>query len=413
MIKKTGIKTGQRSFLCSIFRISINNVAGYIFKSQESCFMGLKLKELQKVVVNVVKKEKSYEILREEITRVLGPTVLTTRGVNRMAESANDILDICEATGKSIAQIKPSLLVKFVNSEHVQVRKLISRLLPENFLKLMSNDPDSTVRFSVAKRLPKSLVVEMMRKFPNDEALRTIANQKVLNEQGIAKPKIIDEPFDLYGEEPLKASEEDLQHPGLTDTWYQNQAHKIFNMFGRNIEQQWEESTVRRYVDSMKSMGIEVDLDKLLDAVYDLIEARQEEVMKEGLLSSLANNLKLEGTGFMPVISEQVDNTTKLVSSRYSSSEYIQRFENLFKVKHAISSNPSYKILREGAAKVKHPSTAMLPSSTYRSVDEKALDMYVNAWNSKESFGKKAHYKLAWSPDAEVVNMVNFHLELK
>ena len=58
MIKKTGIKTGQRSFLCSIFRISINNVAGYIFKSQESCFMGLKLKELQKVVVNVVKKKR-------------------------------------------------------------------------------------------------------------------------------------------------------------------------------------------------------------------------------------------------------------------------------------------------------------------------------------------------------------------
>lgn len=374
--------------------------------------MGLKLKELQKIVVNVVKKEKSYEILREEIMRVLGPTVLTTRGVNRMAESANDILDIYEVTGKSVVQIKPSLLVKFVNSEHEQVRKLISRLLPENFLKLMMNDQSSSVRYSVAKRLPRSLVVEMTKKFPRDEALRTLAKKKMINEDGIAKPKLIDEPFDMYGEEPLKSAEEDLQHPGLTDAWYQNQAHKIFNMYGRNIEQQWEENTVHRYVDSMKSMGLEVDKEKLLDAVYDLIKSREDEVMKEGLLSSLASKLRCEGTEFMPVIRESVDPSKQLLSTRYSNSEYIQKFEEAFSVKYAISSNPA-KRLFEGSSTVKHPSTAKLPGSTYRNVDEKAVDAYVSAWNTRESMKNNSPYRLSWSPDGEVVNMVNFHLELK
>jgi len=375
--------------------------------------MSLKLKELQKVVVNVVKRERSYEILREEITRILGPTVLTTRGVNRMAESANDILDVCELTGKSVSQIKPSLLVKFVDSEHAQVRKLVARLLPENFIKLMMNDRDSSVRISVAKRLPRSLVVEMTKKFPKDEALRSLCKAKLLNEDGITKPKIIDEPFDMYGEEPLKSTEEDLQHPGLTDTWYKTQADKIFNMYGRNIEQQWEESTVRRYVDSMKSMGIEVDLDKLLDAIYDLIESRHEEVMKEGLLSSLANNLKMEGTNFMPILSEQVDSVRQIVTTRYSNSEYMQKFERLFKVKHCVSPSPSYKSIREGATKINHPSSAVIPGGVYRNVDEKAVDRYVSAWNSKESMNGNTHYRLSWSPDGEVVNMVNFHLELK
>lgn len=374
--------------------------------------MGLKLKELQKVVVNVVKKEKSYEILREEVTRVFGPTVLTTRGVNRMAESANDILDIYEATGKSVAQIKPSLLIKFVNSEHQQVRKLISRLLPENFLKLMMNDPDSSVRYSVAKRLPRSLVVEMTRKFPKDEAIRSLARKKMINEDGIAKPKLIDEPFDMYGEEPLKSADEDLEHPGLTDAWYETQAHKIFNMYGRNIEQQWEENTVHRYVDSMKSMGLDVDRDKLLDAVYDLIKSRQDEVMKEGLLSSLASKLRSEGTNFMPVISESVDKSKELISSGYTSSEYIQKFEEAFSVKYAISSSPAKKLL-EGSSTVKHPSSAILPGSSYRNVDEKAVDAYVNAWNTKESMRNNVPYRLSWSPDGQVVNMVNFHLELK
>lgn len=376
--------------------------------------MSLKLKQLQKIVANTVKKEKSYETLREEITRVLGPTILSTRGISRMAESANEILDIYETSGKKVEQVRPSLLIRFANSEYPQVRKLISRLLPENFLKIMLNDPDQTVRYTVAKRLPRPLVVEMAKRFPSDNAIKTILKTKQkLQEDGLPKPKIIDEPFDMYGEEPLSSAIEDIEHPGLTDAWYKTQAHKIYNMYGRNIEQHWEEATVHRFVESMKSMGLEVELDKMLDCVYELIEDRKEEVMKEGLLSSLAGKLRMEGTTFMPVIEEKIDVSKQLISSGYTSSEYIQRFEESFRVIYTTSSTPSYKSIREGLSTVRHPSTAKLPGSTYRNVDERAVDAYVNAWNNRESLKSKTYYRLSWSPDAEVVDMVNFHLELK
>ena len=63
--------------------------------------MGLKLNELQKVVKNVVKNERNIDALRGEIVRTLGHTILVSRGLERMAESANERLDILEATDKS------------------------------------------------------------------------------------------------------------------------------------------------------------------------------------------------------------------------------------------------------------------------------------------------------------------------
>lgn len=375
--------------------------------------MGLKLKELQKVVKSVIKEEKNSQLLSAEVVRVLGPTILTSRGLEKMAESANERIDVLEATNRNYGQIRPSLLLKFIDSDSAEVRKLVARLLPESFLKMMMTDRDPSVRAMVAQRLPSSLVKEMRRRFPTDDTLRTIESFKKLTEAGLPDPEVSDEEFDMYGEMPLSDATDDIEHPGLTDTWYNTLALKIVNMYGRNIEEQWEEDTVHRYVDSMKSMGVDVDRDKLMTAVYDLLEQRDEKILGESSLKAIAQRLRNEEMVVMPVITESVDPVEALMSSGYSNNQYIEKFEELFSVQSKVAQTSRFLGLVESSEKVVHPSSATLPGRYVREADERALDTYVKVWNAREQITKDVPYKLSWSSDAETINMVNFHLELK
>jgi len=374
--------------------------------------MGLKLNELQKVVKNVVKNERNIDALRGEIVRTLGHTILVSRGLERMAESANERLDILEATDKSYEKIRPALLLKFIDSSSPEVRKLVARLLPESFLKPLMKDSDPAVRATVARRLPTHLVSEMTRRFPKDDTLRQISKAKKLLEAGLPTPEIEDEEFDMYGLEPIGDVFGDVDYPDLTDAWYDTLALKILNMYGRNIEEQWEEATVHRYVDSMASMGVEVDRQRLLDAVYDLLEQRADAVLEENSLASIAARLRLEETVVMPVISESIDPVQQLIESRPSPSDYIKKFEELFSVKYVNSKNPAAAIMTEGTTRVVHPVSARLFNKSIRNVDEKAIDAYVNAWNSRNKMKGENYYKLAWA-QGDVDGLVNFHLELK
>ena len=374
--------------------------------------MGLKLNELQKVVKNVVKNERNIDALRGEIVRTLGHTILVSRGLERMAESANERLDILEATDKSYEKIRPALLLKFIDSSSPEVRKLVARLLPESFLKPLMKDSDPAVRATVARRLPTHLVSEMTRRFPKDDTLRQISKAKKLLEAGLPTPEIEDEEFDMYGLEPIGDVFGDVDYPDLTDAWYDTLALKILNMYGRNIEEQWEEATVHQYVDSMASMGVEVDRQRLLDAVYDLLEQRADAVLEENSLASIAARLRLEETVVMPVISESIDPVQQLIESRPSPSDYIKKFEELFSVKYVNSKNPAAAIMTEGTTRVVHPASAQLFNKSIRNVDEKAVDAYVNAWNSRNKMKGENYYKLAWA-QGDVDGLVNFHLELK
>jgi hypothetical protein len=278
---------------------------------------------------------------------------------------------------------------------------------------MMMKDSSEVVRSAVAKRLPIDLVQEMLRKFPRDEGLMLIERTKRLEEKGMPNPKIDDEEFDIYGEEPMAELIGDIDHPGLTDAWYTTVAEKMVHFYGANIEGQWEEIAVKRYCDSVWSMGVEVDYEKLLDAVFDILETRTDKALEEGSFASLAARLRSEDFEVMPIISETTDVVTSLASSNLSSSEYIKKFEETFSVCHATSNNPAYRILKEGNEKVVHPISAKLPGKIVRSVDERAIDTYVNAWNSRQQLSNKVPYKLVWAHDAESYDIVNFNLELK
>jgi len=377
--------------------------------------MGLKLRELQKVVKNVVREEKNAEILREEIVRVLGPTILVPHNLEKMAENVNDRLDVLEATGRICEQIRPSLLLKFIDSDSSEVRKLVARLIPENFLKMLMKDSDHSVRASVARRLSRSLVKEMIHRFPNDDILLDIERSKRLQEAGLPTLDIKDEEFDMYGEMSMGEMIEDVEHPGLTDAWYSITANKIVNLYGGNLEGQWEEIAVKRYCDSVSSMGLDVDHDKLLDAVYDLLEEREEKALGESSLKDLAARLRFETTEMMPIISETTDLVQDLISSGLTAGgAYMEKFEEVFSVQYTTSANPArIRGITEGSDKITHPFTATLPNNYTRAVDERALDAYAKSWNNREQLRGEAPYKLIWTPDLEVGNLVNFYLELK
>jgi len=324
--------------------------------------MSLKFGKLQQAAKVVINEEKRNLQLGRELTRVLGPTIVTTHGIALMAESANDRLDYLEHTGGVVQDFNPSLLLRYAESTNAEVRMLAARLLPENQLVRFMKDKNRMVLSAAAKRLPAHLVETMVGYFPHDENLESIYRQK-LNEA---------------------AAEEELP-----DQWYDTMARKIVTNYDGNLERQWEEIAVSRYCASMKSQGIEVNPNKLLDCVYDLLDARDADSLKE---SVGPDDLGL------PAYNESVDPVKKLLESNLSPSGYIQNFESLFNVRKEPVANPGISIgIHENFSRVVAPASAMIPSSMLGAREERALDLYVQRWNSLQAT-KGNPYRISWNP---------------
>lgn len=375
--------------------------------------MHLKLEKLQTIVKKAIKDEKRGGLLKEEITRVIGPVVVTTADLKLMAETANKHLDVLEKSGKRISPAKTSILLKFIDSSEPEVRRLIARLLPENFAKRLMFDANRSVRLAVAERLTSGLISEMVKKWPNDDQLVSAYKQKKLDEQGLPSPKLHDEEFDVNGEEPLGDTARYEDHPGLTDAWYDSLARKLVSQCGSTIESNWEEKLVDNYVNGHKSFGYEIDSQKLLDAVYDHLSSRDKKSLQENTLQKIVANLREEDVlsmDVMPIITESIDMVDTLVKSKLSPAEYIQEFENVFSViKSAVPNVGKKQGINENFARVIIPSKAVLPVGSFRSIDEKAIDLYVDSWNRQRQL-RNQPYRLSWSPNG--TNKVSFHLGL-
>jgi hypothetical protein len=388
--------------------------------------MQLKLEELQKVVKSVVNDEKYSHALKQEISRAVGAKVVTTHSVTVMAESANYQLDIFEKTGRSMPHAKASILLKHVNSDSVEVRKLVARLLPESHVKAMIDDRHPAVRAVLVKRLPLDLASKLATRHKSDDNVQTQYRLRKLTES----VKVDDKEFDMYGDMHVEDAFDGLEHPGLTDEWYNTLAHRIINgptAYGNNLEGNWEEKIAKNICDSYKSQGIEVDHEKLLDAVYDHMEMRDADIIKasenrrgssggsvdESVLKGIVRSLRLHENldePFMPIISEEIDLVESLVESVMPSRNYIEKFEELFEVTKEATYNVGKKQgINEGYSKVIAPSTATVPYGNLRAVDEKALNAYVKNWNLQRSL-KNQPYKISWSPAA--ASSVKFHLEV-
>lgn len=324
--------------------------------------MSLKFGKLQQAAKVVISEEKRNLQLGRELTRVLGPTIITTHGVALMAESANDRLDYLEHTGGIVEGFNTSLLLHYAGSNNAEIRMLAARLLPENCLVRFMKDKNMMVRAAAARRLPVHLVETMVGYFPQDENLESIYRQKL-----------------------SEAAAEDE----LPDQWYDTTARKIVMNYDGNLERQWEEIAVSRYCASMKSQGVEVDPSKLLDCVYDLLDARDKSALEESVgTDDLA----------LPSYDESVDPVKKLLESNLPPSSYIQNFESLFNVSKGPFANPGIGIgIYENFSRVVAPASAMIPGSMFGAREERALDLYVQRWNSLQS-AKGNPYRISWNP---------------
>ena len=378
--------------------------------------MQLKLEKLQKVVKKVINEEKHFDALKDELTRALGPTVVTTHGLRIMSESANDCLDVVLRTGRQPEAIKTAVLLKFIGSKDPETRRLVARLLPESFIRKMIFDSDFSVRVAAANRLPSLYIKEAIKRNPSDDELLSAYRQKKLHEAGVPTPKLLAAPLDIYGEEPLGDTAKYEDHPGLTDQWYDSLARDLIKMYGKNLEANWEENAVRNYVNGQASQGIEVDKDKLLDAVYDLLSQREKNSleMNENSLSAIIKNLRNEDvmeSVVMPIIPETFDPIKSLVQKSTSPSEYIKNFESLFSVMKIPVENPGRKQgINENAARIVAPASARFPSAHVAAIDEKAVDMYVRHWNSQRQL-RNQPYKISWMPSGK--KGISFNLGIR
>ena len=379
--------------------------------------MSLRFNRLQSVVKTEIKKDRSQRALRDELFRVLGAPIMVSESLEDVAYAANDRLDVLEATGRfpKSANFKHSILLEAASIGSIEVRKLAARLLPESHVNKFLSDPAAAVRCAAAQHATFSLLGEMARRYPNDDQLRAIIKERRLAEAGLPQPETSDEDFDMYGKDRLGAAK---QQPGdeLSKNWYKHLALKLCKDYGNNLEGQWEEVAATVHSNAHASYGFKVDRDKLLQAIYDHLEKRDDEVLEEGFFRKVSARLRSSSLdeSFMPAIPENVDPITALVESHLSSSQYIADFEKMFRVRK--SSLPpgirKHRLEESQAVTTEIPVLANVPGGTFTPTSERALDAYVSHWNSRQRVAGEP-FKLSWSPHPADISLVGFALELK
>ena len=382
--------------------------------------MNLKLKELSQVAKKTIKEEQAYNRLREELFRVFGPPVMVSKNCIKVARAANEQIDLLEVTGRFVprSEIKISVLMELLKSDSSDVRKLVARLLPERMITQLAADKSSEVRCAAAKRLPLSIVKESVKKFPGDDQLRSIARQKKLNEAGLPNPKPVTDEFDMYGEEPLGDAVKQRDIDDLSDDWYMRLAEKICSDYGANLEGQWEETIATRVVSSnLATNGTRLDRDKLLKCIYDCIEEREDRVMEEGSLKSLAKRLMKESfldNPVMPILEEERnDPVADLLESNLSLGSYIESAEKIFTVrKSTVPAGIKKYRMGEGTHKeTSIPVNGKFPRGI-DSVTEAALDRYVESWNRKQELSGEP-FKISWGFHPSLPSGISFNVVLK
>lgn len=383
--------------------------------------MRLKLDALERVVKKAMNEEKGLDALREELKRVLGPTALTEARLEELAESANHMIDIMEQTGKiNRLDFKPHIVTKYLDHGNVQVRKFAARVAPEKFLTRMTNDRSTAVRAVVASRAKLATVREMMKNFPTDDQLKTIYKKRVVVESGVAQPKPVKEPFDIHGDKRLGDSVKQSPGPELSEQWYKDKAFKLMQDFGGNIENSWEELAARAFARSTKATsGVEIDEVKLLKAIKDLIEEKEDralerDALKETLdwLSSLEEKESLQESA-MPVI-EEANDVESLLSEDVGAEQFVEKSNAIFQVKHARLpvSVKKYNLDEGSSLNVEIPIVGMMPEGIDASLCEKALDEYCKRWSEKQAL-RGEPLKLDWSYSPTQVGKISFSAVLR
>ena len=347
--------------------------------------MHLSLKELHRVVEKTRAFESAVDVLREEITRVLGPSVDTKVKLAQLAEHANYRLDVLQHTGKRAPDAwHPSILLKFADDSSEEVRRFVSRALPERFMGRFIDDKSPLVRHAVAGRIPLTEARMMLRRYSYDDQLQCIVESR-LDEAGMADPEPV-KPRDST-HRMSKSPTEELE---LSDQWYETLAHQFIADYGGNLEGQWEHAVVHRYCASVKATsGVEVDEKKLYDAIIDQLKEKDDRTIERYSLKEVACGLRRFADNSIAEVedAERVDPAEELLESHVSSMAFIARVVEMYAVKHApVSGAVGRYMLNEGAHESADvPNSARAPMGALRNIDECVLDEFIRRWNETQA----------------------------
>lgn len=377
--------------------------------------MRLKMTDLQRFAKKAIDEENSSLELRNEIRRILGPRSLVEGSINDIVKFANERIDILEYNGRKADELgfKPSLLARYVRHSDAQVRKLAARVLPEGMIATFELDTNVDVRRTVAKRLPASVVRRMSKRSPTDSVIRECLHRKVLTEAGMKTPEKA-EHHTMYHDERLGDAVKQNKGPELSDVWYETMARRFMQDYGRDLEQNWEEAVVHRFCSSTRATsGVEVDEERLLKAVTDLMEEHDDEVIDGPSLKETVEWLR-SGNDYIDLSEKVSDPVAELVESRVSASEYVAQASKIFKIME--STVPvalmKYRISESSLRSRRVPCVGSIPGGVLREVDERALSTFVSNWNSKQAFaGEPIH--ISWHPHPTELGKVGFKVELR
>jgi hypothetical protein len=387
--------------------------------------MRLKLDELQLVVKRTIDEEKASAALKAEIHRVFGTAIITEGKLVEVVASVNDWMDVLDRTGRSgRLQFESSVSTQFLDYRDPEVRKFAARVCPEQYLPKMSNDKNPEVRAAVAARLQLPAVREMMKRFPQDDQLRTIFRaKKKLLEAGITQPKVTPLGIDPVADKDRlgDAAKQDAG-PELSDNWYNQHALRFLHDYGRNIEYAWEELAVKRFCSSLKATsGVEVDEVKLLKSIKDLIKEREDDAMERDALketlSWLASQEEQQNLteGLLPDLVEEKDAVQDLMQGGLTGERFLEAAMQVFQVQRSMLplGIRKYRLGEGSARQTLVPCIGMLPHKFgFRALDERALDAFCEGWTRQQALAGEP-LRLEWSNHPLDANKIGFNVSLK
>jgi hypothetical protein len=341
-------------------------------------------------------EEKDIDALYNEFKRVFGSTFIAEGKLAVVAERANDYADTFKRTGNSakLEQFKPSVLLKFKRSNIAEVRKFVAKVLPKKFLHELSNDKDLVVRMIVAERVDIPVLNKMIKEHPHDESLRSVLRTRFVNEK--KNNKLSEKEFDLYGDGRL---EDKISTPEyeLTDAWYKTTANELIDKYSKNLERNWEEKIVDRFVSGYRNTnGVQIDARKLYDEICDQLEAKDEYSERKYSLKDIVKSLKESAE----------EETQTLVESTNSVS-------SLTEVMNVVHSNVKIDVIHEQrTVTVNVPAGCRFNNVEYIGLtEEKALDRFCEMWSRKRQLVESC-VKLSWTI-GDRDNEVEFYLVKK
>lgn len=361
--------------------------------------MNLKLRHLRTVTQETLSETKALNEMKAELRRVFGPATVVDAKTSAVASYANSVLDTHEASGKSCEMLglKPQAFLKTLTHSDPGIRKLSARLAPLKEIRQLVFDDNEDVRLAAASRLPKVFAEAALKKFPEDFALENLVEErKLLKEAGLPEPKERSQHLAMY-KDRLGDSAKQKNIPELSDVWYEDIARKFAQDYGKNIEFNWEEKIVANFCSGVRAQtGVVVDAKRLLKAVKDLIEEKDDKALEE------AKELHL------PFLFEErlTSRSSKMLSSVSSVSNMTQLSEML-----GVQYKPANLFVRARLLEEGMNTKVMLPhkvnfNASISSNDECDLDKFVVMWNAAAKRDKKP-LRISWVNESDSVALFN------